>query len=221
MTWPTAAVTVTAPPMWPAVSLAVGSVGLLLAGVPHYVGLIGAAAGGFGVAAGMVGVLLRGHRRPALAVSGITVSVLAVLSAGVMTFVYADLGERAGRSTTDTTSTQTVLRHELGVQIGTFSYQPSPKSTIVAATTSVPGGKLMVTLTNKLAVPRAFYVTIAAFENKGVQITSFTVDATLDADATRQVNAADRMTASEKTAERLTTATFTVLAASSAAVEKP
>ncbi|MEZ0364758.1 hypothetical protein ACAG26_13780 [Mycobacterium sp. pUA109] len=220
MTWPTAGMP-TAAPVWPAVSLAVGSVGLVLAFVPHQVGLIGAAAGGFGVAAGTAGVLLRGHRRPASAVSGITVSVLAVVSAAIMTFVYADLGGRAARSTTDTTSTQTVLHHELGVQIGTFSYQPSPKGNIVAATTSVPGGKLMVTLTNKLAVPRTFYVTIAGFASKGVQINSFTVDATLDGGATRQVNAADRMTASEKTAERLTTATFTVLAASSTGVEKP
>lgn len=87
MTWPVFA----GPPApsvgspWPAVSLAVGSLGLVLAVIPHGVGLIGLAAGGFGVAAGTIGVLLRGRRRVVLAASGIVVSVLAVGMAAIMT----------------------------------------------------------------------------------------------------------------------------------------
>lgn len=222
MTWPVFA----GPPApsvgspWPAVSLAVGSLGLVLAVIPHGVGLIGLAAGGFGVAAGTIGVLLRGRRRVVLAASGIVVSVLAVGMAAIMTVGYPGFADRARPSAAaDTNRTRTVLARELDVQIGAFDYTPAPNRF------SDPPTRLMVTLTNKRNVARQFFLTIAGFENERVQIDTFQVDATLDANATRQVNAADRSSRlsgiSENTGQRLRAATFAVLSASSTPPDRP
>lgn len=202
------------PSPWPAVSLVVGSVGLLLAFIPHHVGLIGLAAGGFGVGAGTIAVLLRGQRRAVLAASGIGVSVLAVVMAAIISVGYADVVDGVRPSAADdTNSTRTVLSQELGVQIGTFEYTPA------SGRYSQPETRLMVTLTNKLNVARQFFLTIAGVENEHIQIDTFQVDVTLDANATRQVNAADRLSRlsviSENKGRRLTAATFAVLTASS------
>jgi hypothetical protein len=205
--------------------LALGSAGVLLAFVPHYVGLIGVAAGGFGVAAGTIGVLLRGQRRPAPAVWGIVVSALAVLIAGVMTFGYLDVGDRAvrHRSAADATNnTRAVLGKELGVQIGAFSYTPPPSSPRgFPRAISLDNARLTVTLTNKLAVARRFSITVAGFESQRIQIGAFTVQATLDGRATREVNAAYGRSVSDKTAQRLKKATFAVIAAYSYVPERP
>jgi hypothetical protein len=202
------------------VSLVVGVVGLFLAFIPHYVGLIGLAAGGCGVAAGTIGVLFGGQRR--LALSGTALSALAVVMAAIMTFGYPDLRAAAVRPAGGTTGTRTVLGKEVGVQIGAFTYTPTPRSTSgIPVPISLDKARLAVNLTNKLTVSRRFSLTIAGFETEHIQIDAFTVQATLDGMATREVNAAYGRAVSDEKAQRLKTATFAVLAASSDTPEKP
>jgi hypothetical protein len=148
---------------WSVVSVILGVCGVLVALTPRPAGWVGAVAGIFGVVAVLIAWLPR-RRIPdgsaTTAVAGIVVSILAIGVTAGMGFVYRDHrgGETATAATGVNATTADVLRNDLGVEIGSFSYNE---------TTTLPSYGLTVTVTNKRDLPATFHLAIAGFEGDG------------------------------------------------------
>ncbi|OBC03232.1 hypothetical protein A5784_15125 [Mycobacterium sp. 852013-50091_SCH5140682] len=145
---------------WSVVSVILGVCGVLVALSPRPAGWVGAVAGIFGVAAVLIGWLPR-RRIPdgsaTTAIAGIVVSIFAIGVTAGMGFVYRDHrgGETATAAPGVNATTAEVLRDDLDVKVGSFTY---------TETNPLPSYGLEVTVANKRDLPATFHLAIAGFE---------------------------------------------------------
>ncbi|MEV0674358.1 hypothetical protein [Mycobacterium sp. NPDC050441] len=163
--------------LWPILSAVVGMVGVALvlvpfySGAPFWLGLIGAAIGLAGLAAGIIG-MRQAHRDreevPALAISGLVAAGVAIVLA--VSSVLVQVNSHAGSSPAPSTAaaggdaTSKILRDELEVTFGAFEYTLDGSGDRVRTT------RMPVTFHNKLNDARNFSVDIAAFADEHTQI---------------------------------------------------
>lgn len=212
--------------LWPILSVVIGIIGVALvlvpfySGAPFWLGLIGAAIGLAGLAAGIIG-MRQAHRDraavPALAISGVVAACVAVVLAvsSVLIEANSNTGSSTGASTAaaDSDATKRVLRDELDVTFGAFEY------TLDGGGNKVWSNKIPVTFHNKTNTARDFGVDIGAFTDERTQIggTFFSRGGnpgTLEGDATTTVEYFTFET-DPAVAEKLKSAEFKVVAARS------
>ena len=139
--------------LWPLVSLTVAGCGIALALVPPPAGWVGVVAGVFGIIAAVIGWIRRETARNESALPtalGAGLSVLAIVVAVVMSFVYGEPAV-AGPATANSQA-------EAKVDIGEFEIIPSKSRDGIGDT------RLKVSVSNVGSRPTQFSVVIGAFE---------------------------------------------------------
>lgn len=192
--------------IWPLVSVVVAVCGTALAFAPPPAGWVGVAAGVFGVVAAIIGWLRRdrAHERSALPVAaGAGLSVVAIVAAVVMSFVYGS------PETVGSAGSSTNAGGQLKVEIGSYDYTMG--SHCSSCDEQVAESGLTVTLTNEGSTAEQFALAIGAYEgdsNKQIQADREVV--VLAGGATQEVEMFGTIVSRER-AEELKGADFRVI----------